>query len=150
MMPMLPPYPSFAPLVTEAEDAAGRPIVQLPRALFALLLRRAAASLPFDEAAYLADHADLAARRAADAAFSPREHFLGAGYLEGRRPAVLTLDEPWYLAEYPDVAAGIAAGAVASAAAHYNTNGWAEARAARPEEAAEMRRWQALLAGEAE
>jgi len=61
---------------------------------------------------------------------SARDHYIPAGFLEGRLPHELKVDEEWYLQAYPDVKQGIADGTVESAQAHYAGKGYLEGRLA--------------------
>jgi hypothetical protein len=59
---------------------------------------------------------------------SPEQHFVEAGYFEGRIPFAPEFDEQWYLSEYPDVADLIERGEAESALHHFVSFGYQEGR----------------------
>ena len=125
----LPPFDSIlrALGLDRAAYAKARTI-QVPKALFKLLVEVALEHSEFNEAGYLRDNPDVVdAIRKGDVA-NALQHYIGYGYFEGRTGATPTVDERWYLATYPDVAQGIKLGQVRSAKDHYNAIGGAEGR----------------------
>ncbi len=46
---------------------------------------------------------------------SAKEHFVGDGYIEGRKPFEIRVDETWYVQRYPDVVESVRKGVVPSA-----------------------------------
>ena len=72
---------------------------------------------------------------------SCHEHFIRAGYFEGRLPSEPPFNENWYLSRYPDIAQARSSGTVANAKAHFMENGQQEGRAAIPEHAAGSDKW---------
>ncbi len=81
----------------------------------------------FDAAFYEARNPDVAAAVAGGVP-SALQHYMYAGYLEGRRP--LELDDKFYLAMYPEAAMALAEGRFAGPLQHYQTVG--HARGYRP------------------
>ena len=82
----------------------------------------------FDEKWYLSTYPDVAAAVAAGIYNSGQQHFIEAGYFEGRRPQDFAVDEQWYLKTYPDVAEAIKKGDVQSAREHFDLHGYDEGR----------------------
>jgi hypothetical protein len=89
-----------------------------------LLLRGVA----IDEKWYLSKYPDVATAVAAGVFKSGRQHFIEAGYFEGRRPFDFEVDEKWYLENYPDVAESIGQSDIKSARQHFEQHGYDEGR----------------------
>jgi hypothetical protein len=102
--------------------------VTVPVALFKLLLQMANASSEFNEKRYLAENPDIMVAVNSGTVESPKMHYLGFGYFEGRLGATPDVDEEWYLEKYPDVADAARAGNVKSAAEHFSVIGAGEGR----------------------
>lgn len=78
---------------------------------------------------YLAENPDVAEAVAKGVYRSGFEHFLKAGYLQGRDRTLLAFDEEAYLAANPDVAAAVAAGTYRNGFDHFLGFGRFESRA---------------------
>ena len=107
------------------------------RDLISLILERA----PVDDAWYRGVNADVAAAIIAGVIPSAKDHYIRAGYFEGRLPCEPTVDEAWYLTCYPDVAEAQRKGMVGSAKAHFRDYGREEGRAGVPEHEAASNKW---------
>ena len=59
---------------------------------------------------------------------SAKEHFVGDGYIEGRKPFEIRVDETWYVQRYPDVVESVRKGVVPSAQQHFDEDGYREGR----------------------
>ena len=59
---------------------------------------------------------------------SAKEHFVGDGYIEGRKPFEIKVDEKWYFQRYPDVAESVRKGILPSAQQHFDEDGYREGR----------------------
>lgn len=106
-----------------------------------LLVEQMIALLPFDEAAYLEFNPDVALAFKEGNILDLHQHFLSAGYFEGRLAAHIDVDEDFYLTSYPDVAEAVRQREVASAKAHYMSAGAAEGRAPSRDSEAAFRQW---------
>jgi len=113
--------------------------------LLRLLLQGFAASLPFDPEWYLATNPDLQQAHAAGEIPDLHRHFIGSGWLEGRRGAPPPVDEAWYLETYPDVREAVAAGHIPSATQHYLQTGAKEGRVPCREAEPAARLWREAL-----
>lgn len=94
-----------------------------------LLLKYIAMSADFDEAVYLRENPDVAAAYEDGRINSLHQHFVQAGFFEGRVASVSPVDEAWYAEHYADVGQAISAGGPSSAAAHFVLRGEFEWRA---------------------
>lgn len=119
--------------------------VAIDTRLLRTLLQCLARQLPFDAAFYLANNPDIASAHAAGQIADLHEHFVEAGFFEGRFAAAPAVDEPFYAAAYKDIGAAIKRGELVSGAEHYMRSGAAEGRI--PSEALrpEVERWAMLL-----
>lgn len=102
--------------------------VIVSRAIFDLLMRGALASVSVDEKWYLERNPDVRMAVEAGRLRSARQHFVEAGYLEGRLPFAIRVDEQFYLETNPDVRAAFERGAILSAQAHFEETGCREGR----------------------
>jgi hypothetical protein len=109
------------------------------------VLREIVKALPFDEAFYLTTYDDVAEAHGRGEIGDLHEHFIQAGFFEGRMGAEPEVDGAYYLATYPDVGQALAAGQIASALDHYVQRGAAEGRAPSPATAPAVERWTAVL-----
>jgi hypothetical protein len=103
--------------------------VKVPANMLRFLLQIALANSDFNEAGYLEANPDIVAAVKKNSIESPRLHYIGNGYFEGRLGATPEVDERWYLRTYKDVADGIRSGMVRSAQQHFTQCGAAEMRA---------------------
>lgn len=109
------------------------------------ILREIVKALPFDEAFYLTTYEDVAEAHGRGEIGDLHEHFIHAGFFEGRMGAEPVVDARYYQTTYPDVGQAIAAGTIASALDHYVQRGAAEGRAPSPEVAPAVERWTTVL-----
>jgi hypothetical protein len=144
-MNFVPPYSCInrgfgadSPSLEEAEK------VTVSRQLLEFLLRCVLVHVEFDEEQYQTCNPDVAAAIRWSTIKSGREHFVTAGYFEGRSGGVC-VDEAWYLVRNPDVAAARAAGKFESAAAQYRLTGASEWRAPNPRLEEDVDRWKSIL-----
>lgn len=107
------------------------------RSIFALILQ----NITVDEEWYKETYLDVAAAIMSGDVASCREHFIRAGYFEGRQPSNHSFNESWYLSRYPDVAKACENGLVASAEQHFVQSGQQEGRAGIPEHDAASNEW---------
>ena len=92
------------------------------------LLRSILAHVKVDEAWYRRRYRDVDAAISAGKHTSAREHFVVAGYFEGRFPCEILVDERWYLKAYPDVDQAFRHRLLESAQAHFEQGGYREGR----------------------
>lgn len=90
-------------------------------------------NIDVDESWYLENNPDVAAAIMAGEVVSCREHFIRAGYFEGRLPGPPPCDEAWYLSQNTDVAAAVRNGDIPNGKTHFVDTGWREGRAGIPE-----------------
>lgn len=94
-----------------------------------------------DEVWYKEIYVDVAAAILAGDIESCRNHYLRAGFFEGRLPFKLSVNERWYLNRFPDVAEACRNGSIASAKDHFEHGGHQEGRAGIPEHDADAEHW---------
>ncbi|MGI0013912.1 MAG: hypothetical protein ACREBU_10800, partial [Nitrososphaera sp.] len=99
----------------------------------------------FNEAGYLAANPDVANAVRSKKIASGKEHYLSAGFFEGRRGALPAVDEAWYQKENPDVALAIRKGKLRSAKEHFNIIGAEEFRAPSREYLSDCSNWKVAL-----
>ncbi len=121
--------------------------VTIPVDLFKFLLQTTMVSSEFNEEGYLAANPDVADAVQKGAVESPRLHYIGYGYFEGRTGAMPKVDEKWYLAQYPDVAAAVRTGRVASSSEHFEIIGASEGRSPNSHHDAVAAQWKKALLG---
>jgi hypothetical protein len=126
-MQYLPPFEALRDSI-KTSPVDGELRVDMSYEDFVGIVRMLISGLHFDEAWYLSTYEDIAAAIRAGEVASAKQHFIGDGYFEGRRPFPMTVDERWYLAEYPDVAEGIRKGVLSSAQEHFDKDGYQEGR----------------------
>jgi hypothetical protein len=107
------------------------------REIFALVLQ----NVTVDDEWYKETYLDVAAAIMSGDVAACREHFIRAGYFEGRQPCNHAFNENWYLGRYPDVAQACENGTVANAEEHFVHSGQQEGRAAIPEHDAAASEW---------
>lgn len=109
------------------------------------VLREIVKALPFDEGFYITTYDDVAEAHGRGEIGDLHEHYIQAGFFEGRMGAEPEVDSAYYQATYPDVGQAIAAGTIASALDHYVQRGAAEGRAPSPAVAPDVERWTVVL-----
>jgi hypothetical protein len=119
--------------------------VQVPAALFKLLLQIALAAAEFDEEGYLKENPDVGKALERGDVESAHMHYIGFGYFEGRQGGGPEVDEKWYLQKYPDVANGVRNSQIKSAAQHFYRIGAAEGRSPNPEQEDSAVQWKKAL-----
>jgi hypothetical protein len=116
----------------------------VPRRLLDFLLRCLLEHVEFDETQYLRCNPDVATAIRKGEMPSGREHFIQAGYFEGRTGAI-PVQEDWYLARNPDVAAAKRAKKVESAEMQYRIAGANEWRQPNPRSVKDVNAWRSVL-----
>lgn len=96
------------------------------------LLRELARQQPFDPEYYAESYPDIEAARMAGKVADLHEHFVKAGFIEGRLPSEPPFDPVWYAQYYPDIADAIPANDVVALRNHFITAGLIEGRAGTP------------------
>lgn len=114
-------------------------------AVLAELLRNVISTLPFDEAIYLSRNDDIRAAHEAGEIANLHDHFVEAGFFEGRIASKNVVDADWYVARYPDVYDAIKNQAVRDAETHYIANGAAEGRVPNQDVEVIAERWNKIL-----
>lgn len=113
-----------------------------------LMLQTIAATLPFSEEFYMEQYPDIAEAYAAGKIPNLHQHFLDAGYLEGRIGSLPAVDEGYYLNAYKDVGKAVAGGDVVNGAEHYMRAGAAEGRVPNAATRQAIDNWMAVLRDE--
>ncbi len=109
--------------------ANGQKYVAVPEDLFRHLLATAIKEKGiFDERFYLSTYPDVASAIRKGEIATGLDHYVRAGYFEGRRPTKLIVDERFYLQENPDVAEAIKRGRLRNAQEHFEGPGFREGR----------------------
>ena len=106
-----------------------------------VLIEQLIAMMPFDEEAYLDLNPDVKESFEEGNILNLHEHFVTAGYYEGRFASRSHVDEEFYLKCYPDVADAVRSGRVPSAETHYISSGASEGRAPAREFEPILTRW---------
>ena len=117
----------FQLLGIDARDL-GNETVSVSSAGLRLLLSELARQQPFDAEFYADTYPDIEAARLAGVLSDLQEHFVKAGFLEGRLPFEPPFDPVWYAQYYPDVASVIPAHDAAGLRNHFLSSGLAEGR----------------------
>jgi len=73
------------------------------------------------------------------------EHFVSAGYYEGRSPGLCYVDREWYEQHYRDVALATRKGRVIDSAEHFHHTGYNEGRAPSADQLSAAEKWSKLL-----
>ncbi len=115
-------------------------------AFLAFLVREFARLLPFDPAFYASTNPDVAAQIAAGAFSDGHDHFVRAGFQEGRLPHRLAFDALAYAARYPELEPLREPDGGLALAAHFLQHGRFEGRSAHPDTDADAARWSIALA----
>ncbi|MDE8346536.1 MAG: hypothetical protein POH28_10245 [Acidocella sp.] len=118
---------SFAHLMS-CDNISEERYVELSEAKFMGVLRLALTHVFVDEDWYLDTYPDVADAVLKGSFNYAKDHYIEAGYTEGRLPHHVEVDEAWYINEYPDVAAAIRPGAIFSAQKHFEDYGYREGR----------------------
>jgi hypothetical protein len=148
------PYVPHVDLLLQAlrvgRDRLGsRAKIAIDARLLRKLLMTLAATMPFDEAFYLATYPDLAEAHASGGIKDLHTHFAEVGYFEGRVGSRPEVDEAYYTTTYPDVAQAILRGDVPSGTEHYLRAGMAEGRVPNPALLDAIESWFAVFRDEA-
>jgi hypothetical protein len=116
--------------LTKIVDVEGTKYVSIPEDIFRCLLAAAIRQKGlFDEKFYLEMYSDVANAVKNGQIASGLEHYIAAGYFEGRLPKQLMVDERFYLQENPDVADAVKRGQLRDAQEHFEGAGFREGRA---------------------
>jgi hypothetical protein len=103
--------------------------ITVPVELFKSLMQIALANSDFNEVTYLALNPDVEMAARDRTVESPRLHYIGHGYFEGRQGGLPNVDEEWYLRTYSDVADAVRQRVTPSAKQHFLKVGADELRA---------------------
>jgi hypothetical protein len=119
--------------------------VQIPVALFKLLLQIALASSEFSEEDYLRENPDVAKAISSGQIDNAHLHYIEFGYFEKRPDGSPEVDEDWYVEKYPDVAAAIREGRIRSAKHHFYMVGAGEGRSPNLDQVDNATQWKQAL-----
>jgi hypothetical protein len=103
--------------------------MEIPVALFNLLLKIALTHGEFNLPGYLAANRDVQDAAKKGQVKDPQMHYVNFGFFEGRRGATPAVDESWYRSNYTDIAAAVRRGDIPSGSEHFATIGAEEFRA---------------------
>lgn len=129
----------------EAADLAAGKTVAISAQLFKYLLGLAISQSFFDQRWYLETYPDVEAAINEGGVGSAFEHYLTAGYYEGRSPGPCQVDQAWYERYYGDVAEALREGLIVDSAEHFHNNGYFEGRAATADQLAGIAQWRRVL-----
>jgi hypothetical protein len=93
-----------------------------------VLIQQFARAAPFDPEWYATRYPDVEGAVLAGDVPSLQEHFINAGYFEGRLPHELSFDPIWYHSHYKDIAAVFSSDDIVGMRNHYLTGGYYEGR----------------------
>lgn len=113
------------------------------------LLQAVAASMPFSDDFYLASYPDIAEAHSVGKVPDLRQHFIEAGFFEGRFGAPPPVDEAFYTSTYRDVGQAVLRGDIKSGTEHYLRTGAAEGRLPSESLRGAVDGWMSLLRDEA-
>lgn len=119
--------------------------IEIPTALFKFLMSLLISSSTFDERWYFETYPDVKAAVSQGDVASALDHYISAGYYEGRSPGPAAVNREFYLENYADVAEGVRDGRIVDISEHFNQNGYFEGRVSVPEHLAELRQWLSVL-----
>jgi hypothetical protein len=102
--------------------------IEVVQSIFHDLLRQALPNIKFDENWYLQRYSDVANAVKRGEFASGHDHYIRAGYFEGRLPRRIPVDTEWYLEKYPDVQTAISRGEIKEPQEHFELYGFAETR----------------------
>jgi hypothetical protein len=140
----VPPYDLLLKHLLGPKKGSRSDDVIVPRRLLDFLLRCLLEHVEFDEMQYLRCNPDVATAIRKREIPSAREHFIQAGYFEGRTGGI-PVQEDWYLARNPDVAAAKRARKVESGEMQYRIAGANEWRQPNPRSVNDIDAWRRVL-----
>jgi hypothetical protein len=73
------------------------------------------------------------------------EHYVNAGYYEGRSPGPCFVDQAWYEQYYSDLGDALRQGEIADSAEHFQHNGYFEGRVSTADQLPDREKWRVLL-----
>lgn len=92
------------------------------------IIKELVKTFEFDEKYYVQNYPDIKQALQDKLLNSAKEHYIRAGYFEGRTLEKESFDEDWYLDHYKDVSKAIKNGVFTSAYDHYEQTGRKERR----------------------
>jgi hypothetical protein len=142
----VPPFQMFQKaLGIGAQDLMPEKKVVITSELFKLLLGMIVSRGFFDERWYLETYPDVHSAIERGRTSSALEHYLNAGYYEGRSPGPCFVDRAWYEQYYQDVGGGLENGTIIDSAEHFHQNGYFEGRVPTADQLADAEKWHDLL-----
>lgn len=126
-------------------DLTPRKKISIPVELFKFLMGNLLSQGFFDERWYLETYPDVEAAINRGSVSSAFEHYLNAGYYEGRSPGPCPVDCVWYEEYYQDLQPAVRDGVIVDSAEHFQQNGYFEGRVPKPDQLNERKRWRLLL-----
>ena len=143
-------FPSYKLLLKTAKETRGPggelQAVTLPVPIIAAILLETFAAKGFDEEDYLSRYPDVRQSVEVGRVKSGLEHFVRAGFFEGRLANYVPPDEHWYREQNVDVLEATEGGRSKNAEEHYIANGAGEGRAPTPEMERVVKEWVTLIA----
>jgi hypothetical protein len=142
-----PPYKLLLKATKETRGPGGElQAVTLPVPILAAMLREAFLAKDFNEEDYLSRYPDVRESVSVGRVKSGLDHFVRAGFFEGRLINYVRPDEHWYRERNIDVMDAIEGGRFESAEGHYIASGAGEGRAPTPELEPVIQEWVGLVA----
>ena len=109
------------------------------------LIRELVRRTEFDPEWYSRNNPDVEGARLAGDVTSPRQHFVEAGYFEGRLPRELPFDPRFYRRHYADIAESFPASDASGMREHFLHTGYFEGRAGTAAMLEDIAYWRRLL-----
>jgi hypothetical protein len=132
-------------LGVDRTDLAPGKKVSIPVELFKCLMGSFLAQGFFDERWYLETYPDVEAAINRGSVSNALEHYVNAGYYEGRSPGPCFVDQVWYEQYYSDLGDALKRGEIADSAEHFQHNGYFEGRVPTADQLPDREKWRALL-----
>jgi hypothetical protein len=110
------------------QQVSGEAYVNVREVYFQKLLAAALSTIEVDENWYRRRYTDIDNAIRSGLVRTAKEHYVVAGYFEGRMPRRIVVDHVWYLKTYSDVAEAIGSGRLHSAQEHFDAAGYGEGR----------------------
>jgi|HubBroStandDraft_6_1064221.scaffolds.fasta_scaffold254838_1 hypothetical protein len=126
-------------------DLASGKNITIPVELFKFLMGSFIARGFFDERWYLETYPDVEAAINRGGVSTALEHYVNAGYYEGRSPGPCFVDRAWYEQYYKDLHGALQDGVIVDSAEHFQHNGYFEGRVAVPDQLPSREKWHILL-----
>ncbi len=124
-------------------DADGN--ISIPAPVFKALMEHLLKKGFFDERWYVESNPDVDSAIKNGKITDALDHYISAGYYEGRSPGLCSVDREWYERFYSDVGLAIKSGRLVDSAEHFHQAGYHEGRAPSADQLSAAETWNKLL-----